>query len=172
MLQSTFPECFQKPAAKPVARTSAFANTPAGSLQAIFCRSPVALRNISFASKSYHPMLCRLASLLHRCPRCFARLYSEIDIKREHKTEQLFIPEWCLGSWFTASPCPPSHRGSCAAQMLNADARLLSEVPRRSSWSPEPGCPPPALPSVTGRRMPSCSPASSRGNAEALHLSR
>lgn len=81
MLQSTFPECFQKPAAKPVARTSAFDNTPAGSLQAILCCSPVALRNISLTGEFYHPTLSPLASLLHRCPCCFTRLYYETDVK-------------------------------------------------------------------------------------------
>lgn len=75
MLQSTFPECFQKPAAKPVARTSAFDNMPAGSLQAIFCCSPVALGNISFASKFYHLMLSSLASRLRCYPCCFTDLY-------------------------------------------------------------------------------------------------
>lgn len=105
MLQSRFPECFQKPAAKPVARTSAFNNVPAGSLQANFCRSPVALRNAAFASTSHHLMLSTPASVLHRWLCCFARSDGETD-KEGHKKEQLFIPERCLHLDSLPAPFP------------------------------------------------------------------
>lgn len=101
MLQSKFPECFQKPPAKPVARTSAFDNTLAGSLQAVCCCCPVVLWPVSsttWCSARSHPFFTTVPA---------ASLIIERH-KRGHKSKQLFMPEWCLSLDSLPVPSPLS----------------------------------------------------------------